>query len=61
MNEVVGLACASFEVSLVLPAIMSVFKGMRGLYMLLMMVQYLVYRNGIDTYVNVGVGVVLDG
>lgn len=54
VNEVVGLACASFEVSLVVPALLSLFKGMKGLYSVLMMIQYLVYRNGIDMHVQVG-------
>lgn len=53
MNEIMGLCCASFEVSLILPAVLSIRNGVRGLYTILMMLQYLMYRNGVDAYVAV--------
>lgn len=53
IREIMGLCCASFEVSLVIPSLFSLKNGVRGLYMILMVVQYLIYRNGIDSYVAV--------
>lgn len=58
IREIMGLCCASFEVSLVIPSLFSLKNGIRGLYMILMVVQYLIYRNGVDSYVAV-IGVVI--
>lgn len=58
IREIMGLCCASFEVSLVIPSLFSLKNGIRGLYVILMVVQYLIYRNGVDSYVAViGMGI----
>ena len=54
INQVVGMLAASLEVSLILPALFSITKGIRGIYNLFMIVQYLIYRNGVDSNVAVG-------
>lgn len=53
MKEIIGLCCGSLEVSLVVPALFSLRNGIRGVYTVLMIIQYLVYRNGIDANVAV--------
>ena len=53
IKEIIGLCCGSLEVSLVVPALFSLRNGIRGVYTVLMIIQYLVYRNGVDANVAV--------
>ena len=61
LQQITEMGAASLELSLLLPALFNLRSGLRGLVTLVLLLQYLMFRVGSNSYLAVSVGEWHDG